>query len=205
MLKFSAAYFQNQNYVTSYNLAKKAWVINPTNGLLLYYKAASIAGSGLDVSLMDKDIKKLIELHPKQAFTYSAVSNLYSLAYFVSRKPEALDLAISYMKKSLEIDPEFWERQGQLALFYYQKGDLVNSKLTAVRQLALNPDDYNGWLLLAKLYQIQNDKSAMLSSLSRAYKANPRLTQLKYIIEYTKQAKDIKLVPLDISVRGPSI
>lgn len=204
MLRFSQAYFQNENYVTSYSLAKKAWAINPTNGQMLYYKAANILRSGLSMTYIEKDVEKLKNLHPNQAFTYSSISNLYSLAFYVSRDPKALDLAISYMEQALRIDSDHWERQGQLAIYFYQKGDLIKSKEAIIKQISLNPDDFSGWLLLAKLYQLENNKAAMLASLNHASKANPLVTQLKYIIEYTKQVKDIKDVPLDVAPRGPS-
>lgn len=201
LLGFSARFYANQNFQQSLRLSNWAYKINPTNNLFLAYHAGSAINLKLSDAVANPDIKKIVFMHPDQADSYVRAAALYNLRYFVDKNTEDLLLAIKYQELSLKLDPWFAARFGQLALDYYKLGNMAAAKEYALRDISLDRNDFSAWILLTQLYQQEGNRAGMIEGLTHAYDLQPDIPQIKYLLYLTKQAPDIKTVPLQIEER----
>lgn len=197
LLGFGSRAYDMQNYKQAYNLDKWAFTINPTNTLALNYKTASEIRLDYSRPVILSDIEKIENSHKDQASNYVTASNLYSLLYSLKNNKDDLQSAILAMKAALKIDPLFSPRYGQLALYYYQSGDIKASKEAIEQDLTLNNQDLSAWVLLARLYQLDNNRSGVVSALTQAFKLSPT-PQFRYFLYLAKNLPDIKRLPIQI-------
>jgi tetratricopeptide (TPR) repeat protein len=205
LLGIAAAAYANGNYSQSFKLSRLAYTINPTNELFLIYKAGSEIYLGQNRQEIENDINKIIKLHPDQAEGYLSASNLYAALYSRTNRQQDLESAVTSLQNSLNIDPYFAERYGQLALYYYQLGNYRQAQVDAQKNLAMDNSTFSAWILLARLYQLQGKKQAVISALTEAFKLDPNIPQLKYLLYLAKTLPDIRQVPIQIQTRPPGI
>lgn len=150
-----------------------------------------------DPAKINVDIAVLKKLHPAQASSYVLVSNA-DLSLAVSLKDDRyLDAAIAEMQHSLEIDPSYPERYGQLGFDYYLKQDYPQALRSFDQSLALEPNLLPSLILEAKIYQLQKDRPRLLAILDRAYKLyldDPRVKLLWFAANHDTNVAN---VPLD--------
>ena len=197
LLGFGSRAYLMQNYKQAYTLDAWAFALNPANTLPLNYKTASEIRLGYSREVIIGDIKKIENLHKAETASYVTASNLYSLLYSLKNNKDDLQSAISAMQTALQIDPLFSPRYGQLALYYYQLGDIDASKQAIEQDLRLNNQDVSAWVLLARLYQLENNRTGTIFALTRAFKLNPTL-QFRYFLYLAKALPDIRRVPIQI-------
>lgn len=193
--------YADQKYDSSYRLSSVAYDLNPTNELFLWYKAGSEINLGKNKIMVESDIKKIENLHPKQAESFVLASSLYSLLFNDGGKRTDLQAAADSLRQALVLDPFFAERYGQLALYEYQLNNLPEAKALVLRDLGLENSDFSGWILLAKLYQTENNRVATINALQQALELQPENPRLKYVLQTANSEKDIKKVPLEIGAR----
>lgn len=203
-------YFAEMAYIngqskTTYKLSMISEKINPTNPIYSIYKIASSADMNFELKNFEINIENFIAQHPLQARTYVEASNFYGLMFHKSQNYYFLAKAIQNLQEALKLDPYYPARYGQLALYYFQMGNMTESKALAQKSLELKKDDFSNWLLLAKIYQSEGNREETVNSLTRAFNIRTDLIQLRLLIEAAKNAKNIKDVPIQISVRRPDL
>jgi O-antigen ligase len=204
LLGFGARAYGGQDYKQAYKLDSLSFALNPTNVQSLNFKTAGEIGLGFNKGIIDRDIGKIESMHKSQAASYVLASNLYALRYSFTKNSSDLQAAISAMQSALKIDPLFAQRYGQLAIYYYEAGDFKNSRTAIEQDLGLQNQDVSGWVLLAKLYQINNNRAGLIFALTKAFKLNPD-GQMEYLLNRAKKSPDVRLVPLEIYARAPNI
>lgn len=201
LLGFGSRAYANGQYTLAYRLTGLAYKIDPTNPLFLVYHAGSAINLRLDPSVFIQDVVKIKSMHKTQAESYATAANLYNLRYFVEQDRQDLISSIQNQELALRLDPWFAARYGQLALDYYKLGNIPLAEQAVLRALNLNQDDFSSWLLLTQLYQKEGNRTGMLDALNQAFKLQPNIPQLKYLIYVTKHSTDVQTVPLQIMER----
>ncbi len=192
-------YFQ-EDYTASLRLNKIAHKINPTNQLsAIYWIGNNIILKQNDSQVLE-GINGLISAHPNQARSYVVASNLYSLWYKRTGEKKYLQPAIENLELALKLDPFFSERYGQIGLYYYELGDYKKAMQYLSLCLSQKPDYFPAWMLMAKIYQQQDNRTQALVAIEKAYKLKPEIIQVKYMWEIAKREPDIKKVPIDIII-----
>lgn len=199
LLGFAKQGYLNGDYQRSLKLSELAEKVNPTNELYGIYRIGGEIGLKADPDVISNDIRKFTAIHPAQAGTYLEASNMYNLLYISTGNKIYLQFAIDEMNHSLSIDKYFADRYGQESLYYYQLGDLNASKSAVIKNLTLDDSNFAPWVLLAKIYQLENNRSATIQALSRAFKTRPDIPQLEYYLYLAKHQADIKKVPFQIA------
>ena len=205
LLGFGSRAYVMEDYRQAYNLDSLSFVINPTNVESLAYKTASEIRLAYNRKTVVAGIEEIENLHKGQTTSYVTASNLYSLLYSLRDNNSDLQSAISAMQSALKIDPIFSPRYGQLALYYYQSGNLNASRVAIEQDLSLDNQDFSAWILLAKLYQLNNNRPAFIFALTKAFKLDPTSLQLKYFLYLAKTLPDIRQVPIQIIARSPDL
>ncbi len=122
-----------KKYDESYRLLGEALEKNPDAPDLLYDHA--MAAEKLDkLDVLERDLRKLIELKPDHAHAYNALG--YTLADRTTRLPEALEL----IKKAVELAPEDAFILDSLGWVHYRLGNMDESLTHLRRAFEIRPD-----------------------------------------------------------------
>ena len=186
------AYFQN-DWQRSLRLTNAAIHLNPSNQYYYMYRAASEGLLG-DGASMERDIRTVSALHPREARSYVAVSNIYYTLYSVSGKPSYLQAAADQMYQALQRDSLYADRYGNEALLYFFEGKTAAALAFVKVSLTLDPQHLPSWMLLARLYQVQNERTQMLYALNQAFHVHPDIPLLKLVLERAKTTTDMQKI-----------
>ncbi|MBI5529875.1 MAG: O-antigen ligase family protein [Candidatus Doudnabacteria bacterium] len=202
---FAEMGYINFNYKETYKLSRLAYKVNPTNQITYLYELASAIRIGKDSGEIVQGIENLKKIHPNYTTNYVEAGNLYAMLYERTKEKQYLQHSVENMEQALKIDPNYSERYGQLALYNFQLGNLPAAKAAIQKSLALKQTDFYGWLFMAKVYQLENQRSPSLAALDKAYKLRPDIVQLRYLIDALKQLPDFRQIPIQVSVQRPDI
>ncbi len=197
---FAYQNYFSKNYQASYNLSKISGYINPSSQLYTIYEIGSEIKLKKPQAEIIGSIEKLKSIHSKQAKTYVFAANLYHNLYLESKQVKFLELAIENLKQSLKIDPYFSERYAQVGLYYFEAGDLPNSLKYTRYALSLNDKYLPAWVLLARIYQLQENFPKTIESLHNAYNLKSDSMELRYLWYYASHGANIARLPIRINV-----
>jgi len=109
------------------------------------------------------------------------------------------NLVVGSVIKALSFDPLYAERYSKLGFYYYQFGNLDLARTYVKMGLTISPDQFSAWMLLAKIYQLQNKGPQMLFALEKAYKLNSDNKQMQQVWQIAKTEPNIHKVPLYVA------
>jgi tetratricopeptide (TPR) repeat protein len=190
--------YSEKDYDGAYKFSNMAATLNPTNEWILTVRADSVVHLNLGKDKVEDAINRIKKARKNEADSWVISGDIYYLLYQTKGDKQNLALAISNIQEALKVDPYFAERYGQLALYQYQNGQFGEAKLSLFKELGLFDKDFSAWILLAKIYQNEGNKSATIASLNKAFKIHPESNQLKYIIYLAKYFPDIKRVSIPV-------
>ncbi len=199
------SYAAIQNYYSgdfekTFKYASLARRINPTGQFYSLFEAGSAIRLKKDTVIIDKAQLANLNLHPESSRTYIQQAHLAGLRFFTTGDRAYLDLAVVDLQTSLHYDQFSPISYYLLAETYFIKGDLDTAKEYLKSILALNQDYYEGWMLLAKIYQIQDKKDQMVYALTRASQISPVYTEPKQLLERIKHGDVLKGLPFRVQV-----
>lgn len=104
--------------------------------------------------------------------------------YYEAIKEKIIDntaLAIDYFNQILQIDPANHNAFYELAQIYYNKGDYQQAKDNAQKAVTIKTDNEWYWLLLANIYQQQQDYNLLNYALNELIKLSPN--KVEYLFD----------------------
>lgn len=113
-----------------------------------------------------------------------ADSSRVTQLYYEAIKEKVIDntaLAIDYFNQILQIDPANHYAFYELAQIYYDKGDYQQAKDNAQRAVTIKTDNEWYWLLLANIYQQQQDYNLLNYALNELIKLSPN--KVEYLFD----------------------
>lgn len=143
---------------------------------------------GRKISLAISKLKKSLEKEPDVFYT------LTSLAHFYATR-QITDSCIYYYKKCLELDPHFLMANDMVANQYLIKGDTKNSRPYFENHILERPKSTFGYSGLAKLFQLEGDKTKAIEYFEKAHQIDKlEIQSMVGIIEnsLTKDSKQKK-------------
>ncbi|HET8829531.1 MAG TPA: tetratricopeptide repeat protein [Pelobium sp.] len=90
-------------------------------------------------------------------------------------------LAIESFNQALKIDPLHHPSYYELGQIYFKKGDLANARIYAEKAVTINTENEWYWLLMANIYQQQQDYQLLDYALNELIKLKPE--KLEYSFE----------------------
>jgi tetratricopeptide (TPR) repeat protein len=174
-------------------LAKK---INPTNQLFSLYGAAGAILRGASEQETEQLVMEVLSYDPKSGKSQVMAANLYFLQYDKTQEKKYLEKAIKNMENSLGVDKYTPGRYTHLGFYYAQGGQLSNAKEALKVALSLDDKSVPAWLLLARIYQLENRPEQVLFALNGAKEAAPENAQLKALAEWGQDKAKVKQLPI---------
>ncbi|MHB9116664.1 MAG: tetratricopeptide repeat protein [Burkholderiales bacterium] len=122
-----------KQYRAAYDLLDRALKKHPKD-LDLLYDHAMLAEKIGRVDVLERDLRKLIQLKPDHAQAYNA------LGYTLADRGERLDEAQRLIEKALKLAPDDAFSLDSLGWVYYRRGQLAKAEATLLHALSLRPD-----------------------------------------------------------------
>jgi O-antigen ligase len=193
------AYYRG-NYSLAYDLSRAAKTINPTNQLYYIYQTGSEIKLNRPPEEIISHIGQVIRLHPTIARSRIVAANLYASLYWQTNDYKYLRSAVAEIGESFTQDRYTAGAYQRLGWYYFQLGEIQKSKDSLMEGLKIQDNHLPSWMLLAKIYQLQNNRPQVISSLERAYAANPDLPQLRGLLQIAKAEPDVNKIPIQITI-----
>lgn len=187
-------------YSESIRSVRTAARFNPTSAMTQLYIAGNMVRLGYSNTDIEAQVNKIISLHPEDARSYAWAANLYFLNYNITTDLSRLTLALSEARHMIERDPYYARRVMQYAIYLFANNNLEDSLEIAKYSLSLDSDNVPGWLLVARIYQLQDRKEPSVWALEQVLTKHPEISALKYILMQAKQEEDYKKVFIPVAV-----
>jgi tetratricopeptide (TPR) repeat protein len=199
--------YNAKNYERSGKLFFVARVLNPTSRLVWDYVAASSIGQKKDPAQVEREIEKMVSLHPTTVASYYNSSRTYAYLFTNTQDRRYIDKYFSVAERGLQMSPYARERYYPVAYWYYVTGDLENARRMINRTITLHDRDLPGWLLLASIYQKEGKKEQTVRALTLLYEQYPADQLLRKLVAEAKAISDIKdlVIPAQFGYGGSYI
>jgi len=193
------AYFDGNYAKASQNL-KIAGYFNPKSQLIQIYAAATGLQLGDSPAKTEMKMQKFISLYPQDVRGYIAASNISYMLFERTGDKKYLQKPIDYMNTVLHLDPNNAVRYSGAALYYYAANKLPEALDYDKYALSLNEDNVPGWILLAKIYQLQGNVHASRASINKVYGLRPDIPLLKAVHDQAEATDDKEYSKVSIPV-----
>lgn len=185
-----------QDFVKSSKQLKRAIKLNPTNQLYYLYNTADEIILSPNTNVLEKDINKIISLHPESSKSQVMAANLYYLMYDRTKDRKFLKLAIMRMNESLKFDKLFPNRYSHVAFYLAEDGQLPLAREYLKTSLMFDESLLPSWLLLARVYQLEEKPVQMRFALNEAFKLRPTDALLKQLNLDSKKDSTFKTLKI---------
>lgn len=145
---------------------------------------------------VEKNLNKIARMHAMSARTDVMQANLSFLRYDMTGDAKYIEQAILHMQDSIKKDMFFPSRYTHMAFYQAQAGKLEQAKESLKMTLTLDSKNVPGWLLLARIYQLQNKKEQAIFCLLKAKESAPHNQVLEGLLISAESEKDFKQVQI---------
>ena len=196
-------YFMEQ-FQNSLKYMRLATALDRSNQIFYIYKAGDEARLGLDSKIIESETAHVIAMHPQDARSYHAATDIYFEKYATTKNKGDLNTAIAFLKQSIQKDFFYAQRHTQLALYLFADNQLPESSKEIQLALSFDKTSIPGWLLLARIYQEENRKDQSLYALSQVSALNPDNKILKDLLTHLQNASGFGdvVIPVGIAEGG---
>ncbi len=191
--------YDAHNYLTAYKEITVAERLNPTNRLYYVYRAGSAIRAGLPPAQIQALLAAADKLNPGRADSYIQDASLYYLLLYQTQSLSYGGPIISNMRKAISLDPFSVDNYSLMAQYQLVLRQLPAAEASIQTSLSLNPQSYDSWILLAKIYQLDDNKTQVIAALNQALKIEPTNLELIKVIGLAAREPDIRTLPLGLN------
>jgi O-antigen ligase len=201
MLFFPAytAYYA-ADYKTTYRFASIARRLDPANQLFSIYRTAAELQLGFPDATVESDTAQLIHLYPLDARGYLSSANILFSLSLKAHSSVFLNDAIEILKQAIALDPRNAARYSHVAFFYFALGKADLAMQYVEYSIKLNENNVPGWMLLARIHQIQGHIQASKNAIAHAYKLEPQNEFVRKLYEQSRSATETNFPKISIPV-----
>jgi tetratricopeptide (TPR) repeat protein len=150
-------------------------------------------------------LKRMQKLNSDSSLSYFQDANLYYLLLCQTQNLVYKQPIMKNINKAVQLDPFNSNSYLLRAQFELVFGDLVSAQNDAQKGLEISPQNLDDWIFLARIYQIEGNKSEMVSALSQALKNDPGNAGLVKAVGLAKNISDISKFPLKVNLSVGSL
>lgn len=168
-LTFGFVFYERGYYEQAEQFFRQAYKDDPNSAEALYGLGSSYLQQQKSKEA-NECFQRTIELHASYPGT---LPNAWNNLGILAAREGKYDLAIQYLQRALQIDPQHTIALQNLGNAYRQKKDWPQAESALERALALNPDDAEANYSLGMVYAQQNDTERAYDYLQRALASRP--------------------------------
>ncbi len=178
--------FNQQKYTGAQKWFQVAKIINPINRLSESYFVATqiiLNPSGQH----EQAIQQAGRWEMKDANTLATQAKLFYLWFVVDKNNfQHLEQAIIKLRESIAIDSFYPQRYFRLGYYLAERGKLEEARETVKYGLTLYNKDVAGWVLLARIYQLEHKPKQMTYAIDKAFQLQPMLPEVRFLQRFLK-------------------
>jgi tetratricopeptide (TPR) repeat protein len=123
----------------------------------------------------------------KDANTLATQAKLFYLWFVVDKNNfQHLEQAIIKLRESIAIDSFYPQRYFRLGYYLAERGKLEEARETVKYGLTLYNKDVAGWVLLARIYQLEHKPKQMTYAIDKAFQLQPMLPEVRFLQRFLK-------------------
>lgn len=171
--------------------------LNPTNPYALFFYAGSVIQNARPVTKQEHTIEKLASAHPAYNRTRIWLAHLYALQFYQQSDAPHLHIIGEYLDNTVTREPYVRQHRYLRAQYYVMAQRYEDAKREMLAQVAQDPKYYYGWLMLAKIYQLENNPEKFTYALAQV-QSGPFESLARKLLFIARHQPDVQKVPLDI-------
>lgn len=145
----------------------------------------------LDLQLALSLFELALERDARYAAAHAGVAEASAAYYeYYDRSDSWLDRSVDSALKALMYDPRLAEGYAALALAYFNKGSLDDSRSACRRAIELDPENWIGYWTLARIHYVTGRGEDAIALLQRAIALNPEYYVAYFTLRMVCQALD---------------
>lgn len=189
--------YRSGNYLTAEKRLTWGTRLNPTNPYALFFYAGSVLQNKRPPSRQERVVQRMANLHP--AFNRTAIwlAHLHALQFYERPDSERLHLIGNDLERAVRREPNVRQHRYLRAQYYVLAQRYADAKREMLIQVAQDPKYYHGWLMLAKIYQLENNPQKFAYALMQA-RGMSQDTLVYKLLFITRHEPDVSKIPLDI-------
>ncbi len=184
--------YNNKQYPKTVRYAQLTRYLNPVLTLPRQYEIAARIRLGYDPVRTRELIANTERLNPKLADLQRRQAVLFFMLYTQTNEEQDKRGIYDAIEQTFLLEPNHAQTEGTFAYSYFRLDDYEHMIGHLRRALILNPNDFYSWILLARHYQLQDDKPKMLFALEKAYGINPETIVFKNFLQTIRAADSVK-------------
>lgn len=189
--------YRSGNYVTAEKKLVWGTRLNPTNPYAVFFYAGSVIQNRRPLPDQQRVVARLANLHPAYNRTTIWLAHLYALQFYERPDSAHLHLIGDGLERAVEREPNVRQHRYLRAQYYVLAQRYDDAKREMLIQVAQDPKYVYGWLMLAKIYQIENNQEKFVYALQHARDiAHDSLVYKLLFI--ARHESDLRNIPLDI-------
>lgn len=188
------------NFLKAHKLVQAAIYLNPSNSIYYEYQAASAIRAHLPASVIDRELGLFSLFHQQRGYSHTLLANLNYLRLYEERDLAYKPLILQNLQQAISRDPEAANNYFLLAQYQFVFADLKAAEQAEKKGLGLDAKNFEALMFLAKIYQYQNNRAELVSSLQRAADVDPANPALDNLIKLARTTSDLSSLPFQISL-----
>lgn len=189
--------YREGSYEKSEHLLKWGTRLNPTNPYAVFFFAGATIQDRAPLERQKRVVQKMARLHPGYNRTTVWLAHLYALQFYQTPTAGAVHLVGDSLEAAVVHEPYVRQHRYLRSQYYVLVERNEDAKRELLSLVAQDPKYYYGWLLLAKVYQLEKDSPGFVRALAGAQKAS-RDDLIYQLLYRVRHEPDITKIPLDI-------
>ncbi len=197
-------FYYKRDYSRAAQFTRAAIRLNPMRQLFYVYLVGEKIQLHHEPGAVTNLIQQTKAMHSASGTSYRQAAGLYFLLYRQTGNKMFYDQAIANIQISERLEPQLMERYAFESNIRYLVGDYGGALPILQRLVVFNPEDFQSWMILAKIYQSQGKDRLTRFALDRANKIHPEYIQMQILMRLAKQEPDISkvIIPLSLNDSG---
>lgn len=189
--------YRSNNYSTAEKRLVWGTRLNPTNPYALFFYAGSVLQNKRSASSQERVVQRMANLHPAFNRTTIWLAHLHALQFYEWPDSAHLHLIGNDLERAVQREPNVRQHRYLRAQYYIVAQRYAAAKREMLIQVAQDPKYYHGWLMLAKVYQLENNPEKFVYALTQARDISHDTLVYKLLF-ITRHEPDVSRIPLDI-------
>jgi len=104
-------------------------------------------------------LERAVELDPRYAIAYAALGSAWAMRFIATSDKSDLDVAVSYLTRSIELDPHVGEPHAWLSYCRARQGRFAEARAAGLRAVELDPGGFYGPYFLGAALWMEGDEA----------------------------------------------
>lgn len=196
--------FAAEDYQKTLKQSKVALFLNPINGDATRYLLESRIRLNEDPNITEEILLRSLADHLNSSSAHANSASVYYQLWKQTNNVEYLHKMDDMTAAAIQLEPTYSALYSQMAYLEFKAGNAEQALHYGRLALTYNPDQFYGWVLLAKLYYDLGQKPQFLYSYEKAFYYSQDNLVIKKSLQDYKALENIREIPFPVIFPEPT-